>query len=80
MGVVWLWNLKTPETGTISATVSDWRELSRRRVDEIIGRSRFAGIARIVRRETVCRECSYIIRNVSFPARCIYCGEPLRLS
>lgn len=79
MGVVWLWNLKTPVTGGISAAVSDWRESSRRNIDEIISRTRFVGRVRVAPKETACPECSYITRNIVFPAQCIYCGGPLRL-
>jgi len=79
MGVVWVWNLKTPDTGNFAAVAADWKETSRRSVDAVIDRIRRAGRARIALRENTCPECSYITRNVSFPAQCIYCGGPLRL-
>lgn len=79
MGVVWVWNLKTPETGGMSAVTADWKEASRRSVDEIINRIRSMGRTRITPKETACPECSYITRNIFFPAQCIYCGGPLRL-
>ncbi|HVY54474.1 MAG TPA: hypothetical protein VHC46_01830 [Thermodesulfobacteriota bacterium] len=62
-----------------SALAADWREASRRSVDEIISRIRFVGSARAASKETVCPGCSYITRSVSFPAQCIYCGGPLSL-
>ncbi len=77
MGVMWAWNLKTPKMGDTNAVV-DWREASRRSVDEVIGRIRSTKRARIAFKETACPECSYIARNVFFPAQCIYCGGSLQ--
>jgi len=77
MGVMWVWNLKTPGTGAMSAVV-DWRESSRRSVDEVIGRIRSMRRERAAFKETACPDCSYITRNISFPAHCIYCGGSLR--
>lgn len=79
MGVVWLWNLRTPETGDMNPAAVDWKESSRRTVDAIIDRMKGSARARIIFKETVCPECSYITRNISFPAQCIYCGGPLGL-
>ena len=79
MGVMWVWNIKTPETGDMTAVAVDWREASRRSVDEIVNRMRLVGRGRISSKKTACPECSYITRSVSFPAKCIYCGSPLRL-
>jgi 5-methylcytosine-specific restriction endonuclease McrA len=78
MGVMWVWNLKTPEMGNINAAAGDWREASRRNVDEVIGRIRSMRRKRIAFKETACPECSYITRNVFFPAQCIYCGGSLQ--
>lgn len=77
MGVVWVWNLKTPEAGKIAAVAADWRETSRGEVDAVIGRVRRGRRAGIALKGTPCPECSYIIRSDSFPARCIYCGSSL---
>jgi len=78
MGVVWVWNPKAPETEVMSAIAADWREASRRNVDEIIGRIRSTRETRMAFKETACPDCSYITRNVSFPAQCIYCGGSLQ--
>lgn len=78
MGVMWIWNLKSPEMVDMSASVVDWREASRRSVDEVIGRIKSMKRKRTAFKETACPDCSYITRNVSFPAQCIYCGGSLR--
>lgn len=70
--------MKSPDMVDMSASVVDWREASRRSVDEVIGRIRSMRRTRIVFKETACPDCSYITRNVSFPAQCIYCGGSLR--
>lgn len=77
MGVVWVWNLKTPEARNIAAVAADWRETSRGEVDAVIGRVRRGRRAGIALKGTPCPECSYIIRSDSFPAQCIYCGSSL---
>jgi hypothetical protein len=77
MGVVWVWNLKMPEAGKIAAVAADWRETSRGEVDAVISRIRRGRGTGIALRGTSCPECSYIIRNYSFPAQCIYCGSSL---
>jgi hypothetical protein len=78
MGVMWVLNLKTPEMGDINAAAGDWRESSRRNVDEVIGRIRSMGRKRSAFKGTACPDCSYFTRNVSFPAQCTYCGGSLR--
>jgi len=78
MGVVWVRNPKASETGDMSAIAADWREASRRNVDAVIERIRRAERARVAFKETACPECSYITRNVFFPAQCTYCGGSLQ--
>jgi hypothetical protein len=46
-------------------------------VDAVISRIRRGRGTGIALRGTPCPECSYIIRNDSFPAQCIYCGSSL---
>ena len=66
-----------PEAGKIAAVAADWRGTSRGEVDAVISRIRRGRGVCVATKETSCPECSYIIRNDSFPAQCIYCGSSL---
>lgn len=77
MGVVRVWNLKTPEAEKMNVAAADWRETSRGKVDAVIKKIRREREAEITKKGTPCPECSYIIRNDSFPVQCIYCGSSL---